>query len=248
MTLPRIKLAVLGRLPPEFDPADLIDWSSTTFEIDPRIDSYELNEDAQGPDWEFTDRQLEKYLSNNLDGDFMVILLSVKLQDNWYVRRLSKNRILFTFYDIDQILRFHRIPLKNVALRVLYAASLIYRRYGNRIPPATEPTSYAHDETRGCLFDINSSKIDIVRSCHEPILCEYCISQLKSAQVSNEVLRAVQSEIKKIRKPLFERMSEFVQTHPIWSIVVSVLTALIIGVLASIAAAFIYDGIKAASS
>jgi hypothetical protein len=247
MALPKIKLAVLGRLPPDFDPGDLVDWTSATFEVDPRIDSYELNEDAQGDDWEYTDQQLEKYLSKNTDGSFLVILLSVKLQDNWYVRRLPNNRILFTFHDLDQILRFHRIPLKNIALRVLYAASLIYQRYGNRIPPTTEKTNYAHDETRGCLFDMNASKLDVVHSCHEPILCEYCVGQLQSAQVSNEVIRAVQSEIKKIQKPLFLRIVDFVQTHPVLSIVISALTALAIGTLASVIAAFIYDAIKSAT-
>lgn len=247
MALPKIKLAVLGRLPPEFDPGDLVKWTSATFEVDPRIESFELNEDAQGVDWEYTDQQLEKYLSTITDGSFLVILLSVKLQDNWYVRRLPGNRILFTFHDIDQILRFHHIPLTNVALRVLYAASLIYRRYGNRIPPTTERTNYAHDETRGCLFDMNASKLDVVHSCHEPILCEYCVGQLKSAQISNEVIRTVQSEIRKIRKPLFQRMADFIQNHPVWSIVISVATALSVGVLASVIAAFIYDAIKSAT-
>lgn len=29
MALPKIKLAVLGRLPPDFDPVDLVKWSSS---------------------------------------------------------------------------------------------------------------------------------------------------------------------------------------------------------------------------
>ena len=247
MPVPRIQLAALGRLPADFDPGDLLRWKSSVFEIDPSIESFQLNDDAQGADWEYTDQQLEKYFPNQVDGSFLVILVNVKLENNWYVRRLSNNRVLFTFHELDQILRFHSIPLKNIALRVLYAASLIYRRYGNRIPPTTEKTNYAHDETRGCLFDMNASKLDVVHSCHQPILCEYCVAQLKNAQVSNEVINSVQSEIRKILKPLFHRMVDFVKSHPVWSILISLVTALVVGIIASILAAYIYDALKAAT-
>jgi hypothetical protein len=243
MSKTRIQLAVLGRPPPDFSVQELLAWESSVFEISPDIGSYELNEDAEGADWEYTDDQLEKYLSNKIKGDFLVILVSVKLQFNWYVRRLTKNRVLLTFYELDQILRFHRIPLKNVALRALYVATLIFQRYGHRIPPASEPTNYAHDETRGCLFDMNASKSDVVRSCHEPIICDYCIAQLKQAQLSNELIRTVQSEIRKIRKPLFHQLAEFVQLHPVWSLMISLATALLVGVLSSVLGAALYSAL-----
>ena len=247
MPVPRIRLAVLGRLPADFDPADLLRWKSSIFEVDPSIESFQLNDDAQGANWEYTDQQLEKYFPNQIDASFLLILVNVKLENNWYLRRLSNNRVLFSFYEIDQILRFHSIPLKNVALRVLYAASLTYRRYGNRVPPATEKTNYTHDETRGCLFDMNASKPDVVHSCHEPIICEYCVAQLKNAQISNEVVNSAQSEIRNIRKPLFHRMGDFIKSHPLWSILISLITALVVGIIASILAAYLYDALKAAT-
>lgn len=247
MPVPRIKLAVLGRMPVDFDPNDIPRWKSAVFDIDPSIESFQLNDDAQGEDWEYTDQQLEKYFPNQVDGSFLIIFVNVKLENNWYLRRLSKNRLLFTFYELDQILRFHSIPLKNIALRMLYAASLIYRRYGNRIPPTTENTNFAHDETRGCLFDMNASKLDVVNSCHEPILCEYCVAQLKNTQVSNEVISSVQSEIRNIRKPLFHRMIDYVKSNPVRSILISLVTALVVGIIASILAAYLYDALKAAT-
>jgi len=247
MSRPRIKIAALGQLPPDFDPDDLLRWKSSVFEVNPIVESFQLNDQAQGADWEFTDQQLERYFPNQSDGSFLIVLVNVKLEDNWYLRRLSNNRVLFTFYELDQILRFHSIPLKNIGLRLLYATSLIYLRYGNRIPPTTEPTNYAHDETRGCLFDMNASKLDVVHSCHQPILCDYCVSQLKTALVSYEVISSVQSEIRKIRKPLFHRMSDFVKSHPIWSIFISLVTALIVGILGSVIASYIYDALKTAT-
>ena len=246
MPTPQIRLAVVGQLPPDFDPKDLLRWQSSVFQIIPSIESFQLNDDAQGEDWEYTDQQFEEYLPKH-DSSFLVLLVNVKLENNWYVRRLSRNRVVFSFHELDQILRFHSIPLKNVALRVLYAASLVYRRYENRIPPAAERTNYAHDETRGCLFDMNASKLDIIYSCHAPRLCEYCVSQLKIARVSNEVIDSVQEEIRRIQKPLFNRMLDFVKSHPLWSILISLSTALVLGIAASIVAAFIYDALKTAT-
>jgi hypothetical protein len=103
MSKTRIQLAVLGRPPPDFSVQELLAWESSVFEISPDIGSYELNEDAEGADWEYTDDQLEKYLSNKIKGDFLVILVSVKLQFNWYVRRLTKNRVLLTFYELGNV-------------------------------------------------------------------------------------------------------------------------------------------------
>lgn len=247
MLLPTIKLAVLGTLPRDFDIRDIAQWKSSAFVVDSNVESFQLNEDALGSDWEYLDSQLEKYIPHQVDGGFLVIFLNVPLQHNWYVRRLSKNRVLFTFHEMDQILLFHNIPLQNLALRVLYAGSLIYRRYGNRIPEASEKTNYAHDETRGCLFDMNPSKVDVIHSLHEPILCEYCIAKLKEAQVPNELIQTVRDEIKRIRKPLFYRISGFVTRNPLWSFGISLFTALGIGVLASVLAAYVYDYIKSAT-
>lgn len=240
----KIKLVVLGRLPSDFAIKDITSWKSSLFEINPHVDSYELNLDAEGADWEFMDRQFYSLLPP-LDGaDFLIVLLSVKLQHNWYLRRLNDNRIIFTFYELDQILRFSNIPLKNVVLRVIYAASLIYRRFGNKIPSASEPANYTHDETRGCLFDMNASKLDVVHSCHRPIICEQCIGALKKARVSNETISLTQLEIGKIQKPLFHKIVDFVKSHPLWSIAISMSTALVVGILASVIAGFIYDAIK----
>jgi hypothetical protein len=241
---PKIQLAILGRLPLDIDVTDLVRWRSAVFEIDANVESFHLNEDAEGADWEYTDHQLEKYLVHKVEADFLLVFVNVKLEANWYVRRLRNNRVLFTFHEISEILRFHKIPLSNAALRVLYALSLVYRRYGNRIPPASERTNYAHDETRGCLFDMNAFKADLVQSCHRPTICEYCVAQLKSNHISNEVIDKVQAEIVHIQKPLFSRIEEFVRSHPIRSIAISLATALVIGVFASLTAAWIYDELR----
>lgn len=240
MHVPKIKIVVLGYAPPTFDIRALTAWRSKVFSIDPAIETFQLNQDGQGPDWEYTDQQLAGQVKRPPNCDLMIIFLKVKLEDNWYARRLDDNRVLFTFYELDQILQLFRFPLQNLALRVLYAMSLVYRRYGDRIPPLAEPTNFAHDETRGCLFDMNASKIDVIHSLDRPHLCEHCVSQLKQSRVSNEVLDVVAKELRRIRRPLVDRIAAFVRDQTIWSIIISVLSALVLGTAASVLASYIY--------
>jgi hypothetical protein len=239
MPRPKIQLAILGQRPPDFDPLDIVAWSSEAFEVHPVVESYQLNEDAKGNEWEFTDEQLGRNLKRDSTCDILIILLRVKLVDNWYLRRLTDNRVIFTFYELDQIVRLHRLPLKNLALRVLYATVLIYKRYGDRIPVASENTNYAHDETRGCLFDMNASKSDVIHSLHKPQLCEFCLAQLRQACVSNESLQIIQGELKRIQKPLIDRIASFIREHTVWSIFISVVSAIFIETIASLLAAYI---------
>ncbi|MCW0392848.1 hypothetical protein [Xanthomonas sacchari] len=247
MIKPIIQIAFIGHQPPDFDVREISSWRSDAFEINRSIESFQLNEDADGEDWEFTDSQFETILRRDPKCSFLIAFVTVKLENNWYLRRLSDNRAVFTFYEMDQIARHHRLPLKNLALRVLYAATLVFKRYGDRIPLPSENTRYAHDETRGCLFDMNANKMDVVHSLHRPCVCEICCSQLKQANVSNELLESVKKEILRIQKPLADRIVEFVRAHTVASIVASLLSALLLGIVASLIASWLYEGLRAAT-
>ena len=235
-----IRVSVLGQLPPDFDLKALLRWKSSVFSVSNSAETYHLDDDAEGIDWDYTDDQLERYLKLPFSEDFQLILVNVPLKYNWYVRRLTGNRAVFTFHEIADILRQNHIPLKNVVLRVLYALTLVYRRYENRVPAGTESTDYTHDETRGCLFDMNASKRDIIYSCHQPRLCDACVTVHKNAQISNEQIGAVQKEIRHIKKPLFNRLTEFVRQHPILSFLISMLIALVVGTTGSLFGTILY--------
>jgi len=111
---------------------------------------------------------------------------------------------------------------------------------------AGEHTNFAHDETRGCLFDMNGIKTDIVYSLHKPIICNYCIEKLKQEKISNEVISRIQKELGGIKKPLFYRITSFVKKHPIWSLMISALFAILLGAIGSLIATVIYEMLKKA--
>ena len=240
----KITVATIGHMPPEFKKEKITKWSSDIFEITDDIESYMLSKDSDGPGWEFTDDNLGEILPDNFQGEFLVAIVNVPLEDNWYTRRLHKNRLVFTFYEIKEILYHSNIPLENIIYRLLYTYTLLYKRSGNKIPMTGEHTNFAHDETRGCLFDMNGIKTDIVYSCHQPIICSHCTEKLKQEKVSIEVISKIKKEIAKIKKPLFYRLEEFVKKHPIGSLIISAITAVVFGAIGSFIATVIYDTTK----
>jgi hypothetical protein len=240
----KITVATIGHMPADFDKRKITNWKSAIFSIAGEIESYSLNKDSDGHDWAFTDSSLEEVLPENFRGDYLVAIVNVPIELNWYSRRLRNNRVVFTFYEMKEILSRSNIPLENIIYRLLYAYTLLYKRSGNRIPMAAEHTNFAHDETRGCLFDMNGIKTDIIYSCHNPIICNNCIEKLKQEKVSNEVISKTQKDIAKINKPLFYQIAEFVKKHPIWSLLISAITAIILGAIGSYIATIIYEAGK----
>lgn len=172
-------------------------------------------------------------------------IVNVPIEENWYSRRLGNNQIVFTFHQIKEFLSEENIPLENVILRVLYAYTLLYRRAGNKIPGFGEAPSFTHDDTRGCLFDMNGIKSDLVESCDTPIICDECQERLRKERVSRETINAAKNEIKGIKKYLYFRAADFVKRHPVAALLMSSAFAVLLGIAGSLVASFIYDAIKA---
>jgi hypothetical protein len=244
MNKTQISVVTIGHMPNAFDKRKIKAWNSTLFTIVGDIENYSLTQDSDGDDWEFTDEKLEKILPEQFQGSFLIAIVNIPLELNWYSRRLSENRIVFTFHEIKDILRSSNIPLENAILRVLYAYTFLFKRSGNRIPLNDEETNFTHDETRGCLFDMNGIKTDIVYSLHKPIICPDCVERLRKEKLSNDTISKAQKEIAKIKKPLFYRIVSFIEKHPIWTLLISAFATVVLGAIGSYIATVIYEATR----
>ncbi|MBP1138721.1 hypothetical protein ACTACN_24995 [Pseudomonas syringae] len=240
----KITVATIGHMPAEFDKKKLKEWRSEIFEICDEIENYSLNCESDGRGWEFTDKALEEVLPERFKGDFLVSIVNVPIEENWYSRRLTSNRVVLSFYEMKDILNASNIPLVNIVYRLFYSYTLVYKRNGDRIPENIEHTNFTHDETRGCIFDMNGIKTDAVYSCHKPILCSSCVERIRRDKVSSETIEKCQHEIKKIQKDLFYKLADFIKVHPVWSLAISGLTAICLGAAGSVLGSYIYDTIK----
>lgn len=240
MSKVKIKLVSIGHLPINFQTAKVLRWQSSLFDVVGEFENYALRCDSDGPDWEFSDALVKTQLPTKFDSDFMIAIVNVPIESNWYSRRLGDNKVVFTFHQIKDILEYYNIPLENVIYRLLYAYTLLYKRAGDKIPDYDEAPGFTHDETRGCLFDMNGIKTDIVASCDKPIICGECEERLKQEKVSNDLISSAKGEINKIRKELYYRAVDFVKKHPLWALALSSLFAVFLGVVSS----FAYDAIR----
>lgn len=244
----KIKLVTIGHLPLHLNLGRVCSWRSGVFELVGDIENFALRCDSDSEGWVFSDALLRAQLPAHAEADFLIAIVNVPVENNWYSRRLGGNQIVFTFNQIRDILAWENIPLENAILRVLYSYTLLYRRSGNSIPGFGEAPSFTHDETRGCLFDMNGIKSDLVESCNRPSVCSECEERLRNERVSTETIRAVQREIRKIRKHLYYRALDFVKAKPIAALAISSAFAILLGVTGSVIASYIYDSIKPQST
>ena len=240
----KIKLVTLGHLPLQLDLSQAAGWKSDVFELAGEIENFSLRCDSDSDGWVFSDALPKEQLPAHTSADFLIAIVNVPIEDNWYSRRLGDDQIVFTFSQIKEFLAGENIPLENAILRVLYTYTLLYRRAGNRIPSIGEAFIFTHDETRGCLFDMNGIKSDLVESCNKPVVCADCEERLKNERVSTQTIKTTQSEIRKIRKHLYYRALDFVKVKPLVALAISSAFAILIGVAGSLIASYIYDSIK----
>lgn len=240
----RIKLVTIGHIPLHLNLQEVSNWKSEVFELIGDIDNLSLRCDSDEANWAYSDMLLKTQFPPNAGADFSIALVNVPIEDNWYSRRLGDNKIVLTFCQIREFLNWENIPLENVVLRVLYSYTLLYRRSGNKIPGFGVAPSFTHDETRGCLFDMNGIKSDLVESCDKPIVCGECEERLKNERISTKMIKTVQKEIKNIRKHLYYRAFDFVKTKPLAALAISSVFAISLGVTGSLTASYIYDSFK----
>jgi hypothetical protein len=240
----KIKLVTIGHLPLHLNLSRVSAWRSEVFELVGDIENFALRCDSDSDGWVFSDALLKAQLPAHTGADLLIAIVNVPIEDNWYSRRLGDNQIVFTFSQIRDFLAWENIPLENAILRGLYAYTLLYRRSGNEIPGFGEAPSFTHDETRGCLFDMNGIKSDLVESCNKPVVCGECEERLRNERVSTQTIKTVQKEIRKIRKHRYYRAFDFVKAKPLAALAISSAFAISLGVAGSLIASYIYDSIK----
>jgi hypothetical protein len=240
----RITVVTIGHMPPEFNKGKIENWHSDIFEITGKIENYSLDSNSDGEYWEYSDVVMSRQIPRTFDGDFLIAIANVPLELNWYARRLSENRAVITFHEMKDILVDFNIPIENLVHRCLYAYSLVFKRNSNRMPTHSELTGFTHDETKGCLFDMTGIKTEIIYSCHKPKICAQCVEQIKSDRVSSETIDMVANEIQAIQKNLFYRITDFIKKKPVWTLVISAVSAIVLGAIGSVIASFVYEILK----
>lgn len=225
-----VSLVLLGNLKYPLTIAYLQKWRSDVVRIQHRAAVGYLP-DAAGPDWEYTDQQLLDVLGAEQESDFTLGLISLPLEDNYYLRRLSDRVAVLSFYQTAEIIRFSGFSLEQYVLRSVYELAVLFAGNGGFIP--SDYVTWAHDETRGCLFDMNANKADIIFSLDRPMLCATCRTRLSSRQIPSDLLQNLDRELPRIRKALYLRISEWVKAHPVFALFITAMSGIALNFIAS---------------
>ncbi len=226
----KINLVLLGNLKYPIDVVSLEAWKSEIVKIQHGASVGHLP-DADGDDWEYTDEQLSELLSADNSSNFTLGLINTPLEGNYYLRRLSDRIAVLSLHEMAEIVRYSDFTIEQYVLRNAYELAILFIANGKLIP---SEYTWAHDEVRGCLFDMNANKPDIVFSLHRPNLCQACKTRVSSKQVPATLIPTLENELTRIQKTLYVRMVEWVKSHPIAALFITAGSSVVLNFISSV--------------
>lgn len=232
MRVLNVALVSLGHQKQPVDVALLEKWPSGILKINHRA-AIAYTPNGKGGSWEYPDDQL-RALVQPLDGaDITVVLVSAPIERNFYSRRLGNNVVVFSIHEIAHILNAANFRIEHFLLRNIYQIAIYFHALNGSVPDSNS-LSWSHHDIRGCLFDMNSQKSDILYSMHQPKLCDACRTRIGQHQVDPAFLTTLDGELRKLRRRLFYRIVDWVKSHPIYSLLITAAFGISLNVVASI--------------
>ncbi|MCL2753223.1 MAG: hypothetical protein FWE44_03645 [Defluviitaleaceae bacterium] len=180
--------------------------------------------------WGYADETLLSLVRHHEDADYTMCFIDYPLDGNFFVRRLSDKIAVATFFDTSNIFSEANVDLCNYVLLILYKAVAL-----SKIDTSSETIrGQFHDETRGCLFDMCGLKEDIIVSATNPKICFDCEARLRKTLLDAEFLGVLDKELKRIRKSLYFRITDWIKKHPILSLLIAISSTILLNLIASL--------------
>ncbi|MFM4651080.1 hypothetical protein, partial [Aeromonas bivalvium] len=160
-------------------------------------------------------------------------------------RRVSHFEVEFAIsvYDIAPLLIQHGYSFNAFVYRNLYQLLVAFHASSNSLPPTTKE-KLAHTPTRGCLFDWNDNKQDILNSLDHPSVCRVCEERYVKGGPLASHMSELRSELYRIQRPLHVRGLEWlnrkIARHPWLTLGVAVLS----GIALNLVASYLFEWLK----
>lgn len=225
----RIKLVPLGGNPGAFDHERVKRYKSSLFTVS-QVDMAPYLPEMDGEMWNHSCESLSKIVRNGNECDFTVGITGHMLDDNYYIRRLGNSACVMSYFELTDVIRSAGNTLENFILRNIYELVSIYKECNESL--ADGDRSFVHDDTRGCIYDMNGYKPNIVYSMDKPIICDQCLARLRQKSLSSGWIDSIQSEIAKIRAPAYNRIVKFIKSHPWLSFLIGSVWATVLNLIA----------------
>jgi hypothetical protein len=229
-----IHLVTLGQQKEAIDTRLLQKWKSGVLRII-HAQHIEIAPDTDDQNWGYSDELLRETLKTDKGADITVAIVSSPLAGNYYSRRLGDGVCVLSLHEMAGITARAHLPIENFLIRSMYGYAIYHHVFKG--VPANSDGTWSHHATRGCIFDMNGLKDDIVYSLHQPRLCEQCLMRLRSAQVPPELAQRVQRELLRLKKGALYRLIDWANAHPGRAL----LSGIVASVAINIGSSYIYD-------
>ena len=238
----RISIVKWGCLKRQLNGKILQRWNSKLFVINSVDEIAYMPQVENAARWQhLPDKEVCTRLQPKLNTDITIAITEYSLEDNYYMRKVADKLIIISLFEIGDILQHYHIPIENFILKNIYAIVTLLHAYPNLPNTRDQIPDIIHEENRSCLFDMNGIKTDVIYFfTDKPSLCLQCEANLLQRQLPANFVSNLKHELGRMRKPLFNRICDFVKCHPIWSIVIAVISQLFIGLLASLFANYLF--------
>ena len=183
-------------------------------------------------DIKYRPEDLSKFITCPDQCDFAVGIMSYRFIDNFYMHRISENSAVISLYGIADILKTDNISIEHFVIKQIYELCAIKHFFKDL--STDDVYKIVHLDTRGCLFDMNGERSDIVYNTEQPIICDECKGKIRKKQVQQEIIEQFEKELKKIKKPFILRAERWIKRYPLVAIFLSFAMSIIISIIANV--------------
>ena len=227
-----IKIIKLGHIDKIIDFKYIQDFSSVLFSIEEITKIANVTSPQKNDGYlniVYSSDEVKSMLSNSRCDSLCIAIMDYKFNDNFYMHRVGKNKICISISGVEDILKRKNISLENFILKNIYEIVTLHTHFDKSLP--NEIYNFVHEDTRGCLFDLNGDTLDIIYNTEQPTICNECKSKLN--QQKNIDIDLLQDELNKIKKPWVLATELFIKKNPLFSIVVTILFTTSINILSN---------------
>jgi hypothetical protein len=157
---------------------------------------------------------------NDIEFDGLCIaIMNYRFNDNFYMHRIDTNKVCISVCGLENILSEKKISIENFIIKNTYEVLIFYIILKNLINDGVY--TFVHSDTRGCLFDLNGDKRDIIYNTEKPIICDECKGKISKKSIPKNFLENIQKELLKIDKPFIKKIENFISKYPLFSVLVT---------------------------
>ena len=228
----KIKIIRLGHIDKIINFEIINNISSELFTITENINIPNLpasNGNSHSLNIVYSIEEVHSILDNIQFDGLCIALMDYRFNDNFYMHRIDFNKVCISITGVEEILQRKNISLENFILKNIYEIISLYQHFSASLPE--EIYEFVHSDTRGCLFDLNGDKLDIIYNTENPKICNDCRNKLNQKKMIN--IDVLEKELLSIKKPLITFIELFIKENPLTSMAITFLVSIPINLLSS---------------